>query len=433
MSDLDTQIEEAVRKGASLKEIADHLSQSEDESHQAWAKNYFGKSAGGAEKPTLSGPSEKFGKATDEFEAKGDAERKSLMEKNREEVGGLSLPNWMKDVAEVGGMGAAAYGVYKGAQGIMDGLKPSSAENPFAASKPEQTVTDVEAKVVPETVQPEITPETKPDVAAKQAAPEYFKETGTSTEKLSGKFDPQSQQIIQRNIEGKQKEAAKEAVAAVKATSPFLGIKPVMTGSGMPAYEGQGHPTGAVKPSYSSIAEVPKDKIFVPGARYMDVMRQNLGQEEYTKNLKPSGGWPISYDEALARSAEVNKSLGRLSREEFNAANVAKMPNTEGIGLPTNPGGKKLNKVVKVGGVAGALIAASDLANAASAGNLKETSQNIVEGLLPLWMTPSSTSGPEELAWEQKRKQENIQLEKIRLAERQKLGSPYRAVPPPQR
>lgn len=114
MSDLDTQIEEAVRKGAKLKDIANHLDQSDDPSHKAWANTYFKRAPIEAATPANEGPSEGFGNKTDEFAAKEKAKQQAD-KKSKEvtvDVAGQSfaIPEWLQVPAASALGGAAAVG-----------------------------------------------------------------------------------------------------------------------------------------------------------------------------------------------------------------------------------------------------------------------------------------------------------------------------------
>lgn len=114
MSDLDTQIEEAVRKGAKLKDIATHLDQSDDPSHKAWANTYFKRAPIEAATPANEGPSEGFGNKTDEFAAKEKAKQQAD-KKSKEvtvDVAGQSfaIPEWLQVPAASALGGAAAVG-----------------------------------------------------------------------------------------------------------------------------------------------------------------------------------------------------------------------------------------------------------------------------------------------------------------------------------
>lgn len=202
---------------------------------------------------------------------------------------------------------------------------------------------------------------------------------------------------------------APPATPATPELETALGKPTVTTGSGMPAYAGQGGESAKMKKEFGSIADVPKGYVFVPGGQYMDITRNAVGQEAFTTKLGEFGGYPKTTEAAYEQSRAINKSLGRLSREEAKAAGVA-------VGDVTPSITKKVagSKMVKVAGVGGALISLADVASA------KEAANTIGEMLLPIGATPSEL---------QSGKLTEKQLRAY--AEAQKLGSPYRSVPPP--
>jgi hypothetical protein len=201
-------------------------------------------------------------------------------------------------------------------------------------------------------------------------------------------------------------EAAKTGVAP-ELVEAKLGTPTKTTGSGMPAYEGQGEAGSKLKHkkgTFESLAQVPKDYVFVPGGQSMDIVRNAVGQTEYTKNLKAAGGYPASSSEAYKQSVEINKSLGRVSNTEAKSAGTYVEP-TPGIT-------KRIadSKAVRVGGVTGALILATDLASAAQEGAAaaKQGDRQMATGYLtdiigalsgPVGYTASQLFGtsPEEL------------------------------------
>jgi len=151
--------------------------------------------------------------------------------------------------------------------------------------------------------------------------------------------------------------------------------------------------------------------VFVPGGQFMDIIRNATGQEAYTGNLKKYG-YPETPQKGYETARSINESLGRATREEAKAAGAALGENTKAI--TQKVGGIK---GVKVGGVVGALISLTDLAKADT---LRQGLGNVAEGLMPIGISPS------ELATG---KLTEKQLNAYKEA--QKLGSPYRSVPPP--
>lgn len=114
MSDLDTQIENAIKSGAKLKDIAAHLDQSDDPEHKAWANTYYKRAPIEAATPSNEGPSEGFGKKVDEFGAKETAKREAD-KKSKEvtvDIAGQSfaIPEWLQVPAASAAGGAAAVG-----------------------------------------------------------------------------------------------------------------------------------------------------------------------------------------------------------------------------------------------------------------------------------------------------------------------------------
>jgi len=86
----------------------------------------------------------------------------------------------------------------------------------------------------------------------------------------------------------------------------------------------------------------------------------------------------------------------------------------------------EMKKTMKAGGGAAALMAIPGFANASS---LKEVMGNIGEALIPMGMTASQLS-PGTLYTPEEQREFARQTELRKQAERQKLGSPYRSVPP---
>jgi hypothetical protein len=188
-----------------------------------------------------------------------------------------------------------------------------------------------------------------------------------------------------------------------------LGTPTVTTGSGMPAYQGQGDEKAKMRKEFSTIKDVPSGYVFVPNGQNMDIVRNAVGQEAFTTKLGEFGGYPSTTEAAYQQSRSINQSLGRASREEAKAAGAA-------LGDVTPSITKKVagSKLVKVGGVGGALISLADVASA------KEARQTIGEMMLPIGATPSELQSGTLTAKQLKA-----------FEEAKKLGSPYRSVPPP--
>jgi hypothetical protein len=172
------------------------------------------------------------------------------------------------------------------------------------------------------------------------------------------------------------------AEAAPKAVAPPQDLR---TGTGKPAFAGMG-PEAALnkkgepklKVDYASVADVPAGFAFVPNAQYIDTLRQNIGQPEYTKAYTDRL-FPLTNEQAIQESKDINKLLGRATRAETKAAGLPPAELTPGITKKTSAG----TKPVRVAGTVGALMAISDLAKAETAGQRGIAGANLLEAVLP--------------------------------------------------
>lgn len=124
---------------------------------------------------------------------------------------------------------------------------------------------------------------------------------------------------------------------------------------------------------------------------------------------KPYGGGQAAMDKAYADVGRYEQWL-----KENIPVQTLNRAERKAVGIPSPEPYGPLGKAMKVGGVAGLLMTAAQAANA------KQAAQNVGEALLPIGMTPS------ELATG------TLTEKQLRaFQEAQKLGSPYRSVPPP--
>lgn len=149
------------------------------------------------------------------------------------------------------------------------------------------------------------------------------------------------------------------------------------TGTGREVTAGQGPVPQRFAKEYKSAADVPKGYAFLPGGQYIDVLRNDLGQGTYTQQFT-GREFPQGYNEAVEAGKNINRDLNRPTREQLKAQGAAMPETTEGIVRKVGP-----NKMVKVGGVAGALIALSDLAKAENSQQRREAVGNALLGFLP--------------------------------------------------
>jgi hypothetical protein len=166
---------------------------------------------------------------------------------------------------------------------------------------------------------------------------------------------------------------------------PVAPPQDLRTGTGKPAFAGMG-PEAALnkkgepklKVDYASVADVPAGFAFVPNAQYIDTLRQNIGQPEYTKAYTERL-FPLTNEQAIQESKDINKLLGRATRAETKAAGLPPAELTPGITKKTSAG----TKPVRVAGTVGALMAISDLAKAETAGQRGMAGANLLEAVLP--------------------------------------------------
>jgi hypothetical protein len=167
--------------------------------------------------------------------------------------------------------------------------------------------------------------------------------------------------------------------------APVAPPQELLTGTGKPAFAGMG-PEAALnkkgepklKVDYASVADVPAGYAFVPGAQYIDTPRQNLGQAEYTKAYTDRL-FPLTNEQAIQESKDINKLLGRATRAEAKAAGLPPAELTPGITKKTSAG----TKPVRVAGTMGALMAITDLAKADTPGQRGMAGANLLEAILP--------------------------------------------------
>jgi hypothetical protein len=173
--------------------------------------------------------------------------------------------------------------------------------------------------------------------------------------------------------------------AVAQPPQPVAPPQELRTGTGKPAFAGMG-PAAALnkkgepkfKPDYADINQVPKDYAFVPNAQYIDTPRQNIGLPEYIKAYTDRP-FPLTNEQAIQESKEINKLLGRATRAEAKAAGLPPAEITPGITKKTSAG----TKPVRVAGTLGALIAIPDLAKANTPGQQAMAGANLLEAVLP--------------------------------------------------
>jgi hypothetical protein len=133
---------------------------------------------------------------------------------------------------------------------------------------------------------------------------------------------------------------------------------------------------------------------------------------------KPYGGGQPAMDKAYADIKKYDTWLKENIPEQ-----TLNRTERKAMGIPPPKNYPVLGKAMKVGGAAGLLMTAGQAANA------REAMGNVAEALLPLGMTASQLA-PGTLYTPEEQREFARQTELRKQAERQKLGSPYRSVPP---
>jgi hypothetical protein len=223
------------------------------------------------------------------------------------------------------------------------------------------------------------------EMTSKEATSLEKPTTGVDTTTDVGKgFKTEEKSLVAKGEQNKNLKASEQQLktaeqALSKGIAPALGTPDLTTGSGMPAYSGTG-PAKPGRPSkeMKSLAELAQGDVFVPGGQLMDIVRNATGQAAYTENLSKYG-FPQTQKEAYATSRAINESLGRAARDEAIAKGADLGENTKSITKERSKGGK----LVRIAGVAGAVIPFTELANA------KDVARGVGEALLPLGATPS--------------------------------------------
>lgn len=179
------------------------------------------------------------------------------------------------------------------------------------------------------------------------------------------------------------------------------------------------------RPTKQAVAAEMEGKVFKEGFGGADnYLEKQFGpdirrfmKDEFNQG-KPYGGGQAAMDKAYADIKKYdawlkeNIPVQTLNREERKA-----------MGVPPPKDYPVLGKAMKVGGAAGLLMTAGQAANA------REAMGNVAEALLPLGMTASQLA-PGTLYTPEEQREFARQTELRKQAERQKLGSPYRSVPP---
>ena len=324
------------------------------------------------------------------------------------DVGAPEIPDPLAQygLPALGALGAlgTAYGVYKSLQN-----KASAPDVPVPPSMPSGP--DYSAYNSPAYLRNAPVPPDAPVVAAPTAAPvppSLPQQTNLTPQDLEARaaqlraLEPVSTPISAAPIDAPAPQPSAQPNSPVtsivtdtvkemiqETPDPVTGVtaqsQELRTGTGKPAFAGMG-PEAALnkkgepkfKPEYADINAVPRGYAFVPGAQYIDTPRQNIGQAEYTKAFTDRP-FPLTNEQAIQESKDINRLLGRATRAETIAAGLPPAEITPGITKKTSAG----TKPVRVAGTVGALMAISDLAKADTPGQRGMAGANLLEAVLP--------------------------------------------------
>lgn len=342
----------------------------------------------------------------------------SLTEKAEQiqaDVGAPEIPDPLAQygLPALGALGAlgTAYGVYKSLQNKAPA--PDVPVPPTMPSGPDYSAYDSPAYLRNAPVPP-----TAPAVAAPTSAPvppSLPQQTNLTPQDLEARaaqlraLEPVSTPISAAPIDAPAPQPSAQPNSPVtsivtdtvkemiqETPDPVTGVtaqsQDLRTGTGKPAFAGQG-PEAALnkkgqpkfKSEYADINAVPRGYAFVPGADKIDTLRNTLGQQAYTEAFK-NLSFPSTNEMAMQQASEINRMLGRPTRDELIAAGKTPAANTPGITQPTNPpkGSGMGTKATRVGGLGiGALVAIPDLAKANTAAERGMAAANLLEAFLP--------------------------------------------------
>jgi hypothetical protein len=226
--------------------------------------------------------------------------------------------------------------------------------------------------------------------------------------------EEQNLQSVAQTPEEKSKtlEVAKQDVekAFVPEKNPILSnepqipnaVKPLTTGSGMPAFQGTAPEGTKFKKNlqgekkiqtFEGLHEIPSTHAFVPNGQYMDILRNAIGQEAFTSGLQKAGGYPETPQKAYELSRAINESQSRLPRDIAKDLNIGLGETTKAITQKMPGGAKSASMKGPLAGV-GAVILMSDLANAETPAERKAILRDAAEGMLPLGVNPTEAGAP---------------------------------------
>ena len=424
-------VSEALKNGYKIEDVVGFMGEHESPEYKDWANKWNTKGFGAESKD-------------DEFQAKAGALESGYQQQKQQatttNVMGFELPSVFTGTGSLLTAGAAlGAAALAGGKAVVSGIKNRSIKNPQVAevvgelAKAEVAPTDytvpayqrkaaiIDTAGAPVAQPTQMTPEQvlkqrSEQIRAAGIQPPAAPQASAAAPQTTAAAIPPAQQgpatvteavatgqastAVQKDVAGMLDEANGKAhlnkinpavleSADYKTMVANLGDPTHVTGSGMPAWGGQGPmtaeelkaankrmPKGGV---FEDLAKVPKGSAVVPGAQYYDALSNAAhGIEQAQSIVREKGAYPASYEQAKQWAADYLKSTGAAPRSEG-----AKPPNVKGIMQTVRSSG---GKGVKIAGVAGAFLTLADLANAAQQakeGNYAEAAKTAVPALDP--------------------------------------------------
>jgi len=183
-------------------------------------------------------------------------------------------------------------------------------------------------------------------------------------------------------------------------------------------------PAAPQKQTFKTMAEIPEGTVFKEGWGGADSwLNDQVGKEKAKaiRNTYNQGRGFGSGAEAIKNAAMALSEFGNTQFMTQGEPTILSKENRQRFGIPPPQQSGALNKTfpkaVKVGGLAGLLLTGAEAANAKTA---RQAAGTVAESFLPIGLTPSELASGTLTE-----KQLNA------YKEAQKLGSPYRSVPPP--
>lgn len=283
---------------------------------------------------------------------------------------------------------------------VQDPAKVMSTPEQVRKEKQAQALAKIEGRAVPAPVV------TQPPPVPVMPVPEQVAPTpasypeGVTAETEVGKA-PKEMSMIEASEYNKESKAVDQSLKKQGAVTPTSKAK-------KPAV-----------PSFKTPADIPEGMVFRPDVGNLDRGLVNiLGPEGrlYAKEVLNEG--QMFGHAGADYNQKIKEIVGKYGEQLKKITPSIDLTTREGriaVGAPhTENYGSALGKAAKVGGVLGTLMTVAQSANA------REALGNVAESLMPIGMTPSEVQSGKLTA---------KQLEAFKEA--QKLGSPYRAVPPP--